>query len=271
MYESYWNLQGKPFVNCVDTSFYYPSSEHHAALLKLRYAVEGGSSAALLTGTSGVGKTLLLHCLAQQLSERCHPVAHIVFPQLAPDQLLGYLADKLVGPSEGDLPTFRAVQRLEKFLEENAATGRQAVLFFDEGHLLQENASLEVLRLLMNFQYEGRPALSIVVAGLPGLLGTLERMPELEERFAVKCLLPALAEEDTRHYVEHRLGVAGVSESIFDASAIRALHHHAHGSPRRINRLADLALLIAYAEERTSIEAAQIEAVAEELAPLAVG
>jgi general secretion pathway protein A len=35
--------------------------------------------------------------------------------------------------------------------------------------------------------------------------------------------------------------------------------------PRRINRLGDLALLIGYAEEISSIGAAQIEAVAEEL------
>jgi type II secretory pathway predicted ATPase ExeA len=268
MYESYWNLKCKPFENRVDSTFYYPSSEHHAALLKLRYAVESGCSAALLTGNPGVGKTLLLQCLAEQLSDQHHPVVHVVFPQLSPDQLLGYLTDKLAGASEGDVQPCRALQRLETFLEENTSRGRQAVLLFDEGHLLRESASLEVLRLLTNFEFDGRPALSIVVAGLPSILSTLERMPELEERFSVKCLLPALDEEETRNYVEHRLAVAGFSDSLFDPEAIQTLHGHSLGAPRRINRLVDLALLIGYAEERTTIGAAQIEAVAEELTPL---
>ena len=271
MYEAYWKLESKPFENRADSAFFFPSSEHHATLLKLRYSVESGHAAALLTGPTGVGKTLLLHCLAQQLSDSRTPVVHVVFPQMAPEQLLAYLTDKLAGPSEGEIQPCRSVQRLESFLEENSARGSHAVLLIDEAHLLQDAASLEVIRLLTNFQFDGRPALSIVLAGLPSILTTLERMPELDERLSVKSLLPSLTADETRQYVEHCLEVAGVATPVFEPEAMAALHSWSHGAPRRINRLADLALLIGYAEERVTIGAAQIEAVAEELTPLVSG
>jgi len=271
MYEAYWNLKSKPFENRADSSFFFPSSEHHATLLKLRYAVESGHPAALLAGPPGVGKTLLLHCLANQLTDSLTPVVHVVFPQLAPDQLLNYLADKLAGPSEGEIQACRAVQRLESFLEQNVSRGGHAVILLDEAHLLQDAASLEIVRLLMNFEFNGRPALSIVLSGLPTILATMERMPELDERFSVKTLLPSLTVDETRQYVEHRLEVAGVTTPVFESDAMVALHTFSHGAPRRINRLADLALLVGFAEERETIGAAQIEGVAEELTPLIAG
>lgn len=271
MYESHWKLAKRPFENRADSAFFFPSSEHHAALLKLRYALESGHSAALLAGPPGTGKTVLLHCLAEQLSDSCCPVIHVVFPQLAPDQLLAYLVHKLTGIQEESLDPCRCVERLEEFLEQNAARGQRVVFLLDEAHLLQESPSLELIRLLLNFEFHSRSAISLVLAGLPSIVSTLQRVPELEERLSVKCLLPNLTSDETVSYVEHRLAMAGVSEPIFDSEALEMLYIHSQGAPRRINRLADLALLVGYAEERTSIGAAQVSAVAEELTPLVSG
>ena len=47
--------------------------------------------------------------------------------------------------------------------------------------------------------------------------------------------------------------------------AMPALHALTRGVARRINRLCDLAMLIGFAEERTTITAAQLEAVSHEL------
>jgi general secretion pathway protein A len=66
-------------------------------------------------------------------------------------------------------------------------------------------------------------------------------------------------------YVQHRLQAAGAARPLFDERALAAIHRLSHGSPRRINRLCDLALLIGYAEERTILGEAQILAVHEEL------
>jgi type II secretory pathway predicted ATPase ExeA len=60
MYEAFWQLQKKPFENTSDAGFYYPSEAHQGAQLKLRYAIENRRGSGLLSGASGMGKTLLL-------------------------------------------------------------------------------------------------------------------------------------------------------------------------------------------------------------------
>lgn len=270
MYEAYWQLEEKPFDNTADIRFYYASADHQAALLKLRYAIESRHAAAALSGPSGVGKSLLLHSLSGQLPEFFAPITTVVFPQLAPDQFLGYLADRLAGPSDGPVSACRAVQRIERFLGENAEAGRHAVILIDEAHLLAEGAALETIRLLTNLQHDGRPVATFILSGLPPLFSSLERMPELDERFSVKCFLPRLTPEETAQYIDHRLHAAGAVRALFDAEAVESIHALSHGSPRRINRLCDLALVIGYAEERPTIGRSQIEAVADELMPMAM-
>lgn len=266
MYESYWKLATKPFESTSDTRFYFPSEAHQGALLKLRYAVENRRGAALLCGAAGVGKTLLIHALAQQLSDEFTPWVHLGFSQMPSHELMAYVADKLTGERSGNTPTIhQSVQRIEHMLGENTAAGRHAVIVIDEAQLLRDSQTLETLRLLVNFDRELTPAATILLVGQPSLLPALDRMPELDSRLAVKCLLRPFAQEETTGYVQQRLSAAGATNSIFDESALAAIHYFSHGNAREINRLCDLALLIGYAEERTAIEAAQIEAVADEL------
>jgi general secretion pathway protein A len=266
MYEAYWQLAAKPFESTSDARFYYHGESHQGALLKLRYAIENKREAALLTGPSGLGKTLLITMLGRLLSEDFRPVVHLVFPQMPPDQMLAYLADELCGEvSETAGTVDRSIRRLQSKLTENAKAQRHAVVVVDEAHVLRENGGLETLRLLLNLQANGSPAMTLVFVGHTMLLPTLERLPELDERLGVKCLLRRFTQEETMAYISHRLTAAGAKLPIFDTSALEAVHLHSHGVARQINRLCDLALLIGFADERPGISAAQIESVADEL------
>jgi type II secretory pathway predicted ATPase ExeA len=101
------------------------------------------------------------------------------------------------------------------------------------------------------------------------LLPALERLPALEARLGVKCLLRPLNVEETISYVNHRMTAAGAPREIFSGEALSTVHELTGGNPRRINRLCDLALLIGYAEEQVRINAPQIEAVCNELVTVA--
>jgi len=271
MYKAYWQLNSRPFENCTDPRFYYPSEIHQGALLKLRYAVESERGAALLTGEAGSGKTLLIGSLRRQLDERFAPFVHLVFPQMTPRELLSYLAAEtgaLPNPSAA-LGVDESVRHLQHFLIENARRGRHAVIAIDEAQLLIDSESLETLRLLTNFEAEDKPTLTLLLAGGPQLLAALERLPGLETRLGVKCLLRPFHLEETVSYVSHRMTAAGADHEIFTAEALTALHQLTAGNPRRINRLCDLALLVGYAEEQMRINAPQIEAVSNELVSVA--
>lgn len=267
MYEAHWGLQSKPFEDTADVRFYYPGDAHQGALLKLRYAVENRRSAALLTGGSGLGKTLLVERLFAQLPAAWKPAVHLVFPELPPAELLSYLADELGVPRTAGGPHSIEIglRRLEAALRGRADEGRHVLIAIDEAHRLAARGELETLRLLLNLHVEGRPALTLLIAGQTPLLPALQRLPALEERLAVKCLLRPFTADETALYVRHRMAAAGSIDHPFDDSAIDALAHLSQGVPRRINRLADLALLVGFAEDRPRISAAQVEAVCEEL------
>jgi general secretion pathway protein A len=118
---------------------------------------------------------------------------------------------------------------------------------------------------LLNFEWNGRPGMTLLLVGQTGLLPMLDRVPQLEERLGVKCLLRTFRESETAEYVAHRLQLAGANQPIFEEDALPALHNLTQGVARRINRLCDLALLIGYAEEWPSISAGHLESVSQEL------
>jgi general secretion pathway protein A len=267
MYESYWKLARKPFENAHDAKFYYPSESHQGALLKLRYVVENRRGAALLSGPAGVGKSLLIRSLFRVLPESVAPRTHLVFPRMPGDQLLAYIADELTGqPPTHDVATAKqSVHRIQTGLTENAEAGRHAVLVIDEAQALLDADTWELIRLLLNFELDTGPAMTMLLVGQGEMLPAIERVPSLEERLAVKCILRPFTCEETVSYISHRLSTAGGQHTIFADSSMDAIHQLSGGVPRRINRLCELALLIGYAEQRETIEVDQIDAVSDEL------
>jgi len=263
MYTAYWKLHERPFDDGAEARFYYPSEAHQAALLKLRYAAEHRCGAALVAGAPGLGKTRLVETLLRELPERYGPRVHLKFPQMPPAQLLALLAGELTGERSLEGTIDGSLHRIADLLAKNDKAGRRAIVVIDEAHLLRETSALETVRLLLNFQ----PAWLVLLAGQSDLLLALKRMPALEERFTVKCLLRRLALEETISYISHRMVAAGATDvhGIFDTAALEAVHRLSEGVPRRINRLCDLALLVGFAEGHSRICTPLVETVAEEL------
>ncbi|PHS12279.1 MAG: ATPase [Blastopirellula sp.] len=273
MYKAYWKLNARPFENTTISDFYFPSESTQGALLKLRYAVENRRGVALLAGASGLGKSMLTRTLLSQLPAHFTPSVHLVYPQMSPEQLLGFLAIQLgfhsnQGPlsQEGSWPGVgQSIDWISRRLSENTQQGKHAVIAIDEAQLLADYGSLETLRLLSNLETNGQLDLSLLLVGQPGLLKVLDKMPDFEERLGVKCLLQALNQDETSAYVNHRLLAAGAKEEIFLEDALEVLYELTDGVPRRINRLCDLALLIGFAEGLQYITPDQIESVHGEL------
>ncbi|MGO9109385.1 MAG: ExeA family protein [Thermoguttaceae bacterium] len=265
MYESYWQLDQKPFENTADPQFYFPGETHEAALLKLRYAVENRRGGALLSGAAGTGKTFILSMLHQSLGENYVPFIHLVYPQMTPAELLAYLADEFDGGGNTGIAVHETIRRIQGALRENAEKGRHAVVVIDEAHLLENSQMLETLRMLLNFGPDGKTGMTLLLAGQPGILPLLDRTPQLEERLGVKCLLRPFTASETGQYITHRLQVAGAAQPIISEDAVPTLFELTRGIARQINRLGDLALLVGFAEEQQTLSAAHFEAVCREL------
>jgi len=270
MYEAHWKISERPFENWGDTRYFFASEVHESALLQLHYAVQSRRAAVAICGDSGMGKTLLLDTLVEQLSDNDAPVVRIVFPHLSGEQLLGYIADELTGESgTADEPSRITLRRLSTFLKKNIEDGKHAVIVVDEAQVLTANDQLETLRLLLNLQHDrnrAESAMTLVLAGHTTLLTQIERYRALDDRLSAKCILNRFTSEQTDDYIAHRLRVVGGdAEEIFSSEALELLHLRSNGIPRRINRLADLALMVGYAEDIRKIDAYHIENVHQEL------
>lgn len=267
MYQEYWQLDQKPFEPVGDTAAYYPCEAQQGALLKLRYTIEQRRPAVVLAGPGGVGKTLLVQRLLAELPQEISPVARVVFPQMGHRDLLAYLADRFGAPAAAE-PRYtvdESIQRIEQRFEQNNAEGKHALLVIDEAHLLEDTGLLETVRLLLNLGDGMTPPMTVLLVGQMGLISALGRTPGLEQRVAVKSLLRPFTLEEVGDYVRHRLQAAGATRELFTPEAIQMLHALTGGVARRIDRLADLALVVGFADGLPSITDRHIESVSQEL------
>lgn len=254
MYASFYGLKHEPFSIAPDPRYLFMSDRHREALAHLLYGVRGGAGGfVLLTGEIGAGKTTVCRCLLEQIPKRCN-VAYIFNPKLTSLELLKTVCDEFHVPYQHDGPGHATVKDyldpLNEFLLRTHAIGLNNVLIIDEAQNLSASV-LEQLRLLTNLETNQRKLLQIVLIGQPELRTMLAR-PELEQlaqRVIARYHLGALTQAETVRYLRHRLGVAGlVTANPFTLRAMLRVHQRARGVPRRINLLADRALLGAYAE-----------------------
>jgi general secretion pathway protein A len=263
VYESYWGLREKPFRKTPDPRYLFLNDTYEEALERLVFAVEE-VELALLTGEVGSGKTLLTRALVDRLGDR-YEVGMILNPRLSPRQFLRAAAKEL-GIAEPRFLSNDLLEQIHDRLLELDGQGRTALLIVDEAHLIPGKPTFEEIRLLTNFQLDDRNLVAIVLVGQPELRERLRHRAyrALTQRIGVSFDLVPLGAEDTRHYLEHRVAVAGGGRPLFTEAAIARLHAAAGGIPRVLNQLATQALLEGMARGGRQVDGTDVEAVAAE-------
>src|SRR5262249_31224067 len=144
--------------------------------------------------------------------------------------------------------------------------GRSTVMIIDEAQNLSPSV-LEQIRLLTNLETNERKLLRIILLGQPELAELLDRrdMRQLAQRVTARYHLSALAADETRAYIAHRLTLAGGSANLFTATACRLVHQLSGGIPRLINVVADRALLGAYVEGKPRVGASVVSHAGKEV------
>lgn len=270
MYARFFGLQHEPFTIAPDPRYLFMSERHREALAHLLYGLGGGGGFVLLTGEIGAGKTTVCRCFLEQVPKHCN-VAYIFNPRQSAAELMRSVCDEFRIPvaHAGDGPPSikDCVDALNEFLLKTHAVGHNNLLIIDEAQQLDADV-LEQLRLLTNLETNERKLLQIVLIGQPELRDMLARpqLEQLAQRVIARYHLGALTEAETIRYVRHRLVVAGLATALpFEAEALRTLHRLTRGVPRRINLLADRAMLGAFALGQTRITRTVVEQAAEEV------
>lgn len=243
MYLEHWGLQQTPFANVPSRNAFFRSPQHEEALRRLLYVIENRKGVAMLTGEVGSGKTTVTKALVDYLNKDRVQFTMISNPALQPEELLKAIVLKLGGTAENGSKTLM-LDQLQKILTAGLGAGRYTVLAIDEAHVIGNRATLDELRMLLNFQTEDDFLLTLILLGQPPLLRNISELQPLKERIAVKYNLPPLDWQNTLRYVLFRLKNAGATRGIFTREAVGLLYEASGGIPLRINNLCDRCLLI---------------------------
>jgi len=264
MFKQYFGLAENPFNLTPDPKYLYLSEVHREALAHLQYGIEQRKGFVLITGEVGAGKTTICRTLLGKLPMETH-TALILHPSLSELELLQAINQEF-GLDAGHTSKKSLLDDLYAFLLNIRAQGHNAVLVIDECQNLSPGV-LEQVRMLSNLETDKEKLLQILLIGQPELANMLSspNLKQINDRIVLRYHMGPLNERDTQEYIAHRLMVAGSHGDIkFSSSAIRKTYRYSSGLPRKINALAERAMLITYLKGKRIINGSStVEAIKE--------
>ncbi len=266
MYDEFYKLSGKPFQLTPDCRFFFNSKGHHRAMAYLRYGLEQGEGFIVITGPVGTGKTMLVHNLFKEIENKDVLAAQLVTTQVEPEDVLRMVCASFGLAHQGQNKA-TLLHNLEAVARARHIEGKRVLLVVDEAQNLPAR-SVEELRMLSNFQVEGKALFQTFLLGQDEFKRTLQGpgMEQVRQRIIASYHLDPLSMEETRKYIEHRLHLVGwqddpkIEEDVFDG-----IYEFTRGIPRRINSLCDRLLLSCALEELHTVTTDELEAVVDEI------
>jgi type II secretory pathway predicted ATPase ExeA len=254
VYYEHFGLKQPPFKITPNTEFFFSGGNRGAVLDALVYAITSGEGIVKVVGEVGSGKTMLCRMLEGMLPENVERV-YLANPSVAPEDILHAIAFELQLELPAKTDRLKVMQALQNYLIERHAQGRQVVIFVEEAQGMPL-ATLEEIRLLSNLETSNDKLLQIVLFGQPELDANLneQHIRQLKERITHSFNLGPLGEKDIADYLMSRLRTAGYyGPPLFTKATVKRMAKASEGLVRRINILADKAMLAAFAENAYAI------------------
>jgi type II secretory pathway predicted ATPase ExeA len=262
-------LEREPFSTSPDPAFFYQSEKHRAVLANLLIEFRLRRGLSVVLGDVGTGKTTLGRKLIQMLKEREGFQFHLVLDPTYPSEDLFFNAlTRTLGIETSVRPPSVVEYRelLERYLfHQGLQQRRTVVLIIDEAHKLNA-LSLELLRILLNYETNDAKLLQLVLLGQMELLPLMTEMPNLLDRVSFRCALQPLDSAQTRDMIQFRLREAGYRShlSLFSDGAMDAVYRYSDGYPRRIAMLCHRALRALVMDRARLVEEEMIEELVHE-------
>jgi general secretion pathway protein A len=231
-----------PFTLTPNPALFYPSKQHREAIEGLLNGIRTRKGFLLLSGESGMGKTMVLECLMDRLKQEKIEYGFILNSRLAVADLFEMLRADF-GLETASLTKTSVLIALNNLLLKFAGEGKTVALLVDDAHQLN-NEVLEEIELMSNLETRQGKLLQVVFAARPEFelrLGEVA-LRGLRSRVMRRFRLAPLTEEETAEFIRVRLrqkqgGVTLVPESVFGE-----IHTRSGGIPRIITALCGAAI-----------------------------
>ena len=265
MYQEHFGLNRPPFKITPDTSLFYEGNQRGAALDALMYAINSGEGIIKVVGEVGSGKTMLCRMLEVRLADDVD-VIYIANPSLSPDNILHVIAHELHLDVSDEMSKVSVMQMIQAHLLKKHANNRQVVLFVEEAQSMPIE-TLEEIRLLSNLETDQHKLLQMVLFGQPELDEKLSQphIRQLKERITHSFYLTPFPPDDTLQYLNFRLRTVGYrGPDIFTRKTASVVKKYSDGLTRRMNIIADKALLAAFSEGSHTVTPSHIKTAAKD-------
>lgn len=261
MYYAHFGLNQPPYRITPDTQLFYSGGARGDILAALVHAIVAGEGITKVVGEVGSGKTMLCRMLEVKLPETVE-IVYLPNPSIAPEHILHAIAFEVGLAADARENRYEVMKRLHEHLLKKHMSGRQVVIFVEEAQGMPLE-TLEEIRLLSNLETQKYKLLQVVLFGQPELDTKLAaaHVRQIKERITNSFHLPPLSLQDVHDYLLFRLHQAGYrGPDIFGADAVRAFAKASCGLMRRLNILADKAMLAAFAADEREITARHVRA-----------
>ena len=255
LYLEHFGLNEPPFRITPHTDFFFDGADRGATLEALLYTIQHEEGIVKVVGEVGSGKTMLCRVLIERLPANVETI-YLANPSFSRDEILYAVAEELkIEFSRARVNI--ALRALQDRLIESYAQGRRTVILIDEAHAMPEDA-LEQVRLLSNLETNRHKLLQIVLFGQPELDDMLAAasMRQLKDRITHSFRMRPLSQAEAATYLSFRMRAAGYrGPDVFAARSVASIARASSGLTRRINILADKALLAAFSEGAYAVTA----------------
>ncbi len=264
---SYYQILGlekEPFSTSPDPAFFFESKNHKAALANLMIELRLKRGLSVVLGDVGTGKTTLGRKLIQMLRDRNGFIFHLILdPSFPSEELFVKSLVRTFGiEMQNPAPTLLDYKEaIEQYLFRMAARDNQTVvLIIDEAQKMSP-MSLEILRMLLNYETNEFKLLQVVLLAQVELMPNLVHMQNLLDRISMKFILEPLDQDEAREMIDFRLRQAGFRGKyyLFLEEAIKEIHRATKGYPRKISMLCHKALKSLVMKNRDVVDQEIIE------------
>jgi type II secretory pathway predicted ATPase ExeA len=260
LYLEHFGLKEPPFRITPHTDFFFDGADRGATLEALLYTTLHEEGIVKVVGEVGSGKTMLCRVLIERLPSHVETV-YLANPSFTRDEILHAVAEELSIEFARERVT-GALHALHDRLIESYGRGRRTVILIDEAHAMPAE-TLEQVRLLSNLETSRHKLLQIALFGQPELdeVLALASMRQLKDRITHSFRMRPLQTAEVATYLSFRMRAAGYrGPDVFAPAAVTLIGRAAGGLSRRINILADKALLAAYSEGTHAVGTQQARA-----------
>jgi len=253
MFETFYDMAKTPFSRNIPPENLYPSIMLEEALGRLGYAAER-QLFAVVTGSSGIGKTTTVRKFKETLDPGKYLVMYLADSKLTPRNFYKGLLEQL--GCEAKFYRGDSKRQLHREIELMKGIHHLSpVVIVDEAHLLDKEM-LEEVRFLLNFKMDAVSPMALILVGQTELWDRLQLQSyaAIRQRIDIQYKMTHMDCSQVSAYITCHLDYSGQASEIFTHAAIEEIFKFSGGLARLVNKVCTQCLIFGAQQEKRLID-----------------